>query len=157
MTISAEEMKKREGLIIEEWRQFGYYIDLDEQEKAYRLIGSPFGLKSFVWGIEEYVSNDKNNVISEHDHWTPYGYFEIMTWTEARIDDHAVAGTFNDLMRLAKMVDGHLIEANIGKQIRILEEYSENSKWAIILDIREYGYDPATGDKEYEMRKEANK
>jgi hypothetical protein len=149
MTISAEEMKKREGLVIEEWRQFGYYVAVDELELAYRLVGSPFGLLAFCWGIRDYVANEKNNVVSEHEHWAPHGYLEIMTWSEAMIDDHAVAGTFEDLKKLAKIVEGHLKDENVGQLIKIGKEYSEKVKWSIILDIREYGYDPASGDKEF--------
>ena len=79
VNISSEEKTKRRNIAIEEWRQLGYYVEIDDTGKAYRFIGSPCGLGGFCYDLEEYVVEEENEVIGEHIHLTPAGYLKIMT------------------------------------------------------------------------------
>ncbi len=47
----------------------------------------------------EYASDPGNDYQSEHEHYGPYSYLEIMTWPEPSFDDHAIRGPLPDLMR----------------------------------------------------------
>lgn len=146
---------KSDGQFAEMWRKLGYYCGLDEKSKAYRFIGSPTGLLNFCMELDEYVEDETNEQISEHIHLTPYMYLEIMTWHEPIIDEHAIAGTLEDLKRLSVIIHNYIrnkenfvfLDENIGKEIILKDEYTSNGDWSIILDIKHYGFDPARADK----------
>lgn len=144
MGISEDEKKKRRNIEIEEWRQIGYFVEIDKEEKAFRLIGSPCGLGEFCYDLEEYVIEDENDVVGEHIHLTPAGYLRIETSLEPMVNGYAISGSLDDLSKLVDIVASRLKDENIGKQIEIKEHYSSESTWAIILDIRDYGFDPAS-------------
>lgn len=144
MSISQNEEKKRVNIAIEEWRQLGYFVEIDENGKTYRFIGSPCGLGGFCYDLEEYVIDEENEQTGEHIHLTPAGYLKIMTTLKAAVDEDAISGSIEDLSKLVDIVASRLKDENIGKTIEIKEHYSSDSTWAIILDIKEYGFDPAS-------------
>ena len=129
-----------------EWRELGFFYDRDDQNKFWKLTGSRSGLLRFRDILLSYVADPRNALKSEHEHYGPYSYLEVMTWPEAGFDDHAIRGTLADLARLAALIDAKLLGARAGSAIRIQEEYAAESPYALVLDLREDGFDPAAVD-----------
>jgi len=69
-----------------------------------------------------------------------------MTWPEAGFDDHAIRGSLEDLARLAKLIEAKLATARPGSSLPIREEFAADSPYALVLDVRQDGFDPATAD-----------
>jgi hypothetical protein len=84
--------------------------------------------------------------MSEHDHYGPYSYLEIMTWNEPGFGDHAIRGSLGDLARLASIVEAKLADAAPESRIAIRDEFAGGSPYSLVLDVREAGFDPASED-----------
>jgi hypothetical protein len=130
----------------QEWRELGFFYDRDNQNKAWKLTGSRAGLLRFRDALLLYVADPRNALKSEHEHYGPYLYLEIMTWPEAGFDAHAIHGSLADLARLAKIVQAKLATARHGSSVLIQEEFAPDSPYALVLDVREDGFDPAAAD-----------
>ena len=85
------------------------------------------------------MDDPRNGTKSEHQHYGPYMYLEVMTWPEAGFDAHAIRGPLADLTRLAKLIEAKLATAHPGH-----DEFAIDSPYALILDLREDGFDPLT-------------
>jgi hypothetical protein len=83
---------------------------------------------------------------AEHERYGPYAYLEVMTWPVAGFDDHAIRGPLKELARLAKLVEAKLATVSPGSSVLIQEEFAADSPYALALDLREDGFDPATAD-----------
>lgn len=129
-----------------EWRELGFFYKLDHKTKEWRLVGSRDGLLRFRDLLLDYVSDPRNEQPSEHDHFGPYWYLEVMTWPEAGFDDHAIRGSLDDLRRLAALVEIKLSSAQDGYRISIRDEFAIDSPYELILDVREDSFDPAAAD-----------
>src|SRR5437588_7061443 len=129
-----------------EWRELGFFYDRDDQNKLWKPTGSRAGLLRFRDALLSYVADPRNALQSEHEHYGPYRYLEIMTWPEAGFDDHAIRGPLADLARLAKLVEDKLATARPGSSIPIREEFAAGSPYGLVLNLREDGFDPATAD-----------
>jgi len=73
-------------------------------------------------------------------------YLKVMTWPEAGFDGNAICGPLKDLERLAAIIEAHLAKARPGSSVAIGEEFAKDSPFALVLDVREDGFDPATAD-----------
>jgi|SRR5436190_23765439 len=132
--------------IREDWRDLGFFYNRDDQDKTWTLTGSRAGLLRFRDALLAYVADPRNAVTSEHEHYGPYSYLEIMTWSEAGFDDHAIRGPVADLARLARLIEDKIADARPGSAVRIREEFAKDSPYALLLDVREDGFDPASAD-----------
>ena len=132
--------------IRDDWRELGFFCDSDAAAKKRTVVGSRLGLAAFSELLRRYVADPRNAMQSEHEHYGPYMDLELMTWTEAGMDDHAIHGTLRDLERLAKIVETRAAELQPGQQAQVREEYSASSEYALVLDLREDGFDPASMD-----------
>src|SRR3954466_13369192 len=130
-----------------EWRELGFFYDRDDQAKLWQLTGSRAGLLRFRDVLRSYAADPQNQLQSEHEHYGPYGYLEVMTWPEAGFDDHAIRGSLADIARLATIVEKKLAAALPGSTIRIREEFAANSPYELILEVKEDEFDPASADK----------
>jgi hypothetical protein len=130
----------------EEWQELGFFYDRDDIAAEWIIVGSRAGLKRFSALLREYVADPSNAMQSEHEHYGPYLYLEVMTWTNAGMDDHSIHGTLQELEQLAKLVDDRTAMLRPGERTRICEEYSPTCKYGLVLDLREDGFDPATLD-----------
>jgi hypothetical protein len=79
-----------------EWRELGFHYHRDDQRKVWKLTGSRAGLLHFRDALLSYVANPRNALKSEHRHYGPYSYFEIMTCPEAGFDRRAIRGRLED-------------------------------------------------------------
>jgi len=130
----------------QQWRDLGFFYDRDDQARVWRLTGSRAGLLRFRDALLEYAADRRNTPKGEHEHYGPNMYLEIMTWQEAGFDGHAIRGPLKDLARLAKLVEAKLAQAHPGSSVLIQEEFAADSPYALALDLREDGFDPATAD-----------
>jgi hypothetical protein len=129
-----------------EWRELGFYYDRDDQTRVWKLTGSRAGLLRFRDALLDYVADPGNASKSEHVHYGPYGYLEVMTWPDAGFDDHSIRGPLVDLARLAKLLEAKLAAMRPGSSVLIREEFAADSPYALVLELREDGFDPATAD-----------
>jgi hypothetical protein len=129
-----------------EWRELGFFYSRDDGNKVWKLTGSRAGLLRFRDALLSYVADPRNAQKSEHKHFGPYGYLEVMTWPEAGFDNHAIRGTLTDLARLSALIGAKLATATPGHRVRIHEEFAPNSPYSLLLDLREDGFDPAKAD-----------
>ena len=129
-----------------EWRELGFFYDRDDHAKVWLLTGSRAGLLGFCDVLRAYAADPRNELQSEHEHYGPYAYLEVMTWPEAGFDDHAIRGSLPDIARLATIIENTLAAALPGSTIRIQEEFAEDSPYGLILNLKEDGFDPASAD-----------
>ena len=129
-----------------EWRELGFFYDRDDTTKVWKLTGSQSGLLQFRDALLAYAADSSNDYTSEHAHYGPYMYLEIMTWPEAGFDEHAIRGSLPDLQRLATIIGVQLAKAQPGETIRIQSEFAVHSPYALILVVREDGFDPVEAD-----------
>src|ERR1700730_6781872 len=94
-----------------EWRELGFFYDRDNQTKVWKLTGSRAGLLRFRDALLAYVADPRNALKSEHEHYGPYAYLELMTSPEAGFDDHAIRGPLADLGRLASIIESKLAQS----------------------------------------------
>jgi hypothetical protein len=137
-----------EEQIKQHWRKLGFFCELDEQKKEWVLTGSRAGLLYFPDLLLGYVNDPANATDGVRRHYGPYGSLEIMTYAEPGFDPHTIRGSLDDLTRLAELVEAKLASVQPGEAIRIREEYSPDSPFALVLDVRADGFDPASTDRE---------
>jgi len=131
---------------VREWRELGFYYDRDDDTRLWRLVGSRDGLLRFKAALLKYIADPRNARISEHEHFGPYMYLEVMTWEEAGFDDHAIRGPLSELARLAELIGTKVAATQPGSSVKIRDEFASNSPYSLVLDVREDGFDPATAD-----------
>jgi hypothetical protein len=129
-----------------DWRELGFYYGSDELLKERRLVGSREGLLRFAALLRRYVADPRNAVKSEHEHYGPYMSLEVMTWPEAGMDDHAIQGPLTELERLAGLVERKLDGLQPGNEVRIREEFAPSAAYALVLELRDDGFDPSSMD-----------
>ncbi len=138
----------------QEWRDLGFYCDRDDDMKLWKLIGSRKGLSRFSDALRTYVADPHNAMNSEHEHYGPYMYLEVMTWPEAGFDQHAIRGPLDDLLRLADLADAALRGALPGSSVVIREEFAVSSPYSLVLEIQDDGFDPAAADPQLRVGKQ---
>src|SRR5262249_54933108 len=130
----------------QEWRELGFFYDRDDQTRVWTLTGSRAGLLRFRDALLSYVADPRHALKSEHEHYGPYLYLEVMTWPEAGFDVHAIRGPLADLERLAKLIEAKVVTARLSSTVQIREEFAPDSPYTLVLDLREDGFDPASAD-----------
>lgn len=130
------------------WRELGFFCELDVEKQVWTLTGSRAGLLHFSDLLRGFVLDPGNATNGERKHYGPYGSLEIMTWPDAGFDGNAIRGSLPDLDRLANLVETKLAVAEPGSTIRLREEFAPDSRYALLLDVRADGFDPASADPE---------
>ena len=130
------------------WRKLGFFCELDADKRAWTLTGSRAGLLYFCDLLLGYANDPQHAADGQRAHFGPYGSLEIMTYPEAGFDGHAIRGSLAALTRLAELVEQKLAVAEPGEQIKIRDEYAAQSPFALLLDVRPDGFDPAAADRE---------
>lgn len=139
--MTSEEIKQR-------WRELGFFCELDDQNRVWTLTGSRAGLLHFSDLLRGYVLDPGNAPTGARKHYGPYGSIEVMTWPEAGFDGHAIRGSLTDLDRLASLVETKLAFAEPASTVRLRNEFAPDSRYALLLDVRVDGFDPASADPE---------
>ncbi len=130
----------------DEWRELGFFYDLDASSQCWRLVGSTSGLRGFVSALRAYCVDPRNAKLSEHEHYGPYTYLKVMTWSDPGIDGNSIHGTLDDLNRLADLIDNALVGALVGDTIRLGGEYVSDSDYDLLLVVEDADFDPAKAD-----------
>jgi hypothetical protein len=131
-----------------EWQDLGFFYDQDHRRKQWRLVGSRSGLLKFRDLLLDYLAIVRHQAKFEHDHYGPYGYLKILTWSDAGMDENAIYGTPQDLRRLAGIIEAKLQNVRPGSVIRIQEEFAPNCDYSLMLEVRDEDFDPASVDPE---------
>ena len=132
-----------------EWRELGFFYDRDDQAKAWRIVGTAAGLKAFAQLIHAYASDPKHDTLSEHEHFGPYMYLEIGTWSEPEITNHWIAGPRTALAALALEIESTVSTLPIGTVASVRQVFAPSSAYDLVLECRAEPFDPAREDKAY--------
>lgn len=130
----------------EDWRDLGFFYDQDKDARCWRLIGSKSGLLNFCSILNDYVADERNAALSEHEHYGPYWYLKIITWNEAAINERDISGTLDDFRRLAEIVRQRLENALPNDTFEIDKEYGQNNEYKLRFEVREDSFDSAGED-----------
>lgn len=132
--------------IRESWNRLGFYYDRDDDRKAWRIMGSRTGLLEFSRLLAEFARDPRHEPLSEHEHYGPYWYLELMTWSSACIDRHAIKGSLEDLSRLAQITSETVCRAAAGAATVIDKEYSSQNEYVLELVVESESFNPADAD-----------
>jgi len=136
-------------MMIDEWRQLGFYYDLDERVAVnqWRFYGSKQGLQNFVKLLDDYTSKTSNDAISEHDHYGPYSYLKIMTWDKPIITSDYIAGTIQDLKNLRNIIADKLGKAQPGQTFNIDKDFGIENTVTVKFFVMSDDFDPISLDE----------
>jgi hypothetical protein len=129
-----------------EWRELGFFYERDDETKTWRLLGSRSGLSNFAISVREYALRKGSQQISEHEHFGPYEYLEVGTWSTPDITDHWLAGPPLALIALSEEIVRQLLSANEGTVIQLRSHYSPSSAYEFQLEVQADCFDPALAD-----------
>jgi hypothetical protein len=129
-----------------EWRELGFFYDMDEAAREWRLVGSRSGLLRLRDLLLAYTADARNQSVGEHEHYGPYQYLKVTTCPEPSFDDQGVRGSPGDLERLARLVEASLQDARAGSRIRIREGFAAESPYTLVLEVRPDDFDPSAAD-----------
>jgi hypothetical protein len=136
--------------IKEEWRSLGFYYETDDSNNSkWKFYGSREGLSNFAKILEEYISKERYNVISEHSHYGPYQYLKIMTWHAPEITFNYIGGTFEDLRILKNIFTGKLNQTEVGRSFIIGNDYLTNDIGSLEFFVMKDDFDPVSMDMNY--------
>jgi hypothetical protein len=62
------------------------------------------------------------------------------------MDDHAIRGPLNALENLASLVEARVATMKPGANVRIGDDFAAGTPYALVLDLREDDFDPASLD-----------
>jgi hypothetical protein len=130
----------------EEWRALGFHYDREDSTKQWRLSGSRVGLLRFAELLDSYVADPRNQLLSEHEHYGPYSYLEVMTWQDAGVDDHSIHGSLEDLERLGVLITSTVEQLRPGQSAEIREHFAADPNYGLMLSLQDDGFDPASLD-----------
>lgn len=88
----------------QEWRELGFFYERDDEAQSWKFVGSKAGLLSFAKALRSYASATGDSP-GEHQHYGPYWYLTVTTWTEAEIVNRGIRGPLEDLARLARIIE----------------------------------------------------
>ena len=137
-------------MIIDEWRQLGFYYDFDERLSVnqWRFYGSKSGLQNFVKLLDDYTSRAKNDKGFEHDHYGPYMYLKIITLDDqAIITDNAIGGTIANLKDLRNIIAENLSKVEPGQTFNIDKNYGEDNTVTAKFFVMADDFDPVSMDE----------
>ena len=137
-----------EDQIKQGWRKLGFFCEVDAEKRVWTLTGSRAGLLYFPDLLLGYVNDPANASDESKQNYGPYGSLEVMTYPDAAFDGRAIRGSLAALTHLAELVEQRLAIAEAGEEIKIREDFAEGSPFALVLDVRADGFDPAAADRE---------
>jgi len=137
-------------MIIEEWRELGFYYDLDSRIEVnqWRFYGSKTGLRKFVKLLEDYTNNPINAEVFEHNHYGPYRYLKIITLDDqAIINDRAIGGTIDDLKKLKSIISEKIKSSQPGQTFNIDKDYGEDNTVTAKFFVMADDFEPVSMDE----------
>ncbi len=130
----------------EEWRDLGFYYDVDFDACSWEVRASKNGIIRFADIIESYALDPKNKTLGEHVHLLPYRYLSISTWPERLLTKDGVAGLPDDLIYFAGLLRSGIEMCQVGGSFEIGCEYALNLDYKFIFYRENDNYDPSSSD-----------
>jgi hypothetical protein len=127
----------------EEWRLLGFYHELDQDRRIWRLCGSRSGLLGLARLITRYSESNTVSAHAEPLQLGPYGDLQVRFWERPGIDDESIHGSPDDLHRLAQLVEGGLADAQPGAKVVIGPEYAADAECSLLFEVMDDDFDPA--------------
>ena len=129
-----------------EWRELGFFYDCDDFSKSWRIMGTVQGLQRFAHLVRAYAFNSKNESLSEHEHFGPYMFLEIGTWSHPEITSHWIAGSLRDLSTLATLIESVAELSAVGDRVSLRHQFAAESPYDLIIEVQNEPFDPARAD-----------
>jgi hypothetical protein len=129
-----------------EWRELGFFYDRDDVVKEWRLIGSKAGLRQFANALQEYAADARNEVISEHEHFSPYGYLKLGTSATPEITKDWITGPLSEIHQLSLTVSARLDVVSAGESIFLRTTFAPLALYEFVLEVQGDSFDPAKAD-----------
>jgi hypothetical protein len=131
------------------WRQLGFYYDFDDRLdiNQWRFYGSKNGLQNLIKILENYTNDTRNELLSEHEHFGPYGYLKIMTWNKPIITQDYFAGSIQDLKSLKQIISEKLIMTLPGQTFTIDQYYGIDNTVTVKFFVMADNFDPVSMDE----------
>lgn len=138
-------------MIKQEWRDLGFFYDLERYNdfRQWKFYGSKHGLFNLIKLLEDYTAKKSNDYLSEHDHYGPYHYLKIMTWSKPEITENHFAGTISDLNVLKEIIAKKLNVTGVGHTFLISNEYGEGNTASARFFVMADDFDPVSMDGNY--------
>jgi hypothetical protein len=130
-----------------EWRELGFFYELDDPHKRWRLVGSRAGLGRFAELLHSYAGDPENGRVSHRQSYGPYLYLRIATAAQRGIDGRSFHGSLQDLVQLAAIVEKTLASCAPGYSYEIHRMYAPDAAYSLILEVMADGFDPASADR----------
>ena len=129
-----------------EWRELGFFYEYQKEKRTWIFFGSMVGLRKLCDILKKYSENPKNRQLSEHEHYGPYMYLEVITSKTSNITDHGIEGNLDDIGRLSRLIRSRLDGADVGATFILREEYVKGSHSAMFFEVKDQNFDPASAD-----------
>ena len=130
----------------EEWRDLGFFYDRDDASNSWRIAGTVHGLRKFARLVREYALNPRNESLSEHEHFGPYMFLEIGTWSQPEITSHWIAGPLKDLSSLASLIESVADTSSVGERVSLRRLFAAESPYDLIVELKDDAFDPPRED-----------
>lgn len=127
----------------EEWRLLGFYHELDQDRRIWRLCGSRSGLLGLARLISRHSESTTVSADAEPLQLGPYGDLQVRFWERPGIDDESIHGSPDDLRRLAQLVESRLSETRPGSVVVIGPEYAGDAECSLLFEVMDDDFDPA--------------
>lgn len=130
----------------QDWRELGFFYDLDESIHRWNIRGCRAGLSHFVEVLRMYAADPRNEGIPEHQHLGPYMYLTITTWTQRELTERGVIGTIHDIEEFANILSQKLGSAQVGDSFEISRDYVANATVIMVFTVEPDDFDPSSPD-----------
>lgn len=144
-----EEFSEMDNQIFEEWRELGFYYDLDERGTVpqWRFFGSTAGFQAFSTLLRKYSDDPVNINLSEHEHYGPYFYLKVITSDQERVTAVMFEVTIPGAKQLAEIISSKTLSYVPGQTFSIDEEFGSNNTASTLFFLMHESFDPASLDK----------
>jgi hypothetical protein len=131
-----------------EWNDLGFWYDVTP-EKGWVIRGSCAGLEKFAALLDAYAVSPRNAALSEHDHFGPYMYLKVVTWSSSEVNRNGIYGTLADIVRLAALIRGRLLSCKPGDSFALAQAFSAASSTELTLVCEPESFNPGAYDAQF--------
>ena len=133
---------------IAEWNDLGFWYDVTPA-RGWIIRGSHAGLEKFAALLDRYAVEPRNTKLSEHDHWGPYMYLKVVTWSSSEINQDGIYGTLPDIVRLAVLVRERIASCSPGNSFALAQAFSAASSTELTLVCEPESFSPGAYDAQF--------
>lgn len=130
---------------IAEWNDLGFWYDRTP-ESGWVIRGAQAGLEKLAALLDRYATDPRNAKLSEHDHFGPYMYLKVVTWSSSEINQDGIYGTLKDIVRLAALVRECVGSCNPGDSFALAQAFSTASSTEFTLVCEPDSFSPGAYD-----------